>query len=96
MQALEAQNNQLVLVPALYHAEVQTIYDTIKAQPNHCSTVAIFSHNPGITFMANSLGVASIDDMPTCAMFGVYALCNAWSEFDTAEKRYWLFDYPKL
>jgi phosphohistidine phosphatase len=96
VQTLKAQKDQLILAPALYHAEVQTIYDTIKSQPKHANTIAIFSHNPGITFMANSLGVANIDDMPTCAIFGVHAMCNAWADFDTAEKRYWLFDYPKL
>lgn len=92
----KADATRMVLLAELYHADVPTIYQAISNQPNHAATLAIFSHNPGITFMANSLGVANIDDMPTCAIFGVHALCNTWADFETAEKRYWLFDYPKL
>jgi phosphohistidine phosphatase len=96
LATMKAEKHQLKLAPELYQAEMADFYAAINGQANHHSVVAIFSHNPGITQMAGSLGIANIDDMPTCAIFGVHALCNDWAKFEAAEKRYWMFDYPKL
>ena len=94
-QAYKAQPEQLVLKPELYHASVKAFYDVIATLDSSLKNVAIFSHNPGITEMVNSLAVANVDDMPTCAIFGVIADVKNWEEFAAAEKRFLLFDYPK-
>src|SRR4051812_40317227 len=39
----------LQLIPELYHAQVQNFKDVIKGLDSGYDTVAIFSHNPGIT-----------------------------------------------
>lgn len=95
-QAYKAKKDQLILMPSLYHASVPDFYNVIKQLNNKCETVALFSHNPGITEMVNSLGVAHVDSMPTCAVFGVHADIKNWEDFETADKQFWLFDYPKL
>jgi phosphohistidine phosphatase len=80
----------------LYHAPAQTFYDVIQHDfKDAWNSVAIFSHNPGITYFVNSLGVATIDNMPTCAIFGVEANTKKWNGFFEAEKHFLLFDYPK-
>ena len=80
---------------ALYHAP-PVIFEQVIAQLNDdWQTAAIFSHNPGITEFANQLGVARIDNMPTCSVFGVHFLCNHWKDALSSEIRFWLFDYPK-
>jgi phosphohistidine phosphatase len=86
----------LVTVPELYHASVADFYQTIHSLDNRFDTVAIFSHNPGITEMVNSLGVAKVDNMPTCAVFAVRADINNWSDFEQSPRHFWFFDYPKL
>ncbi|MES2647361.1 MAG: histidine phosphatase family protein [Bacteroidota bacterium] len=93
---LNGRKEQLVTIPELYHASVVDFYQIIHSLNNSFNTVAIFSHNPGITEMVNSLGVAKVDNMPTCAIFAVRADINNWNEFELSPKQFWFFDYPKL
>ncbi|CAN5702179.1 histidine phosphatase family protein [soil metagenome] len=95
-QAYKAKKDHLITIPALFHASVDVFFDVIKQIDNKYDTVAIFSHNPGITAIVNSLGVARVDNMPTCSVFGVHAEINNWKQFDAGVKQFWLFDYPKL
>jgi phosphohistidine phosphatase len=59
------------------------------------NTIALFSHNNGITEFANSLGVARIDNMPTCSIFAFTIDSDTWSDFRKAKKEFLFFDYPK-
>ena len=95
-QAYKAKKDQLITITVLYHASGDVFYDVIKQIDNKHNTVALFSHNPGITVMVNSLGVAKVDNMPTCSVFGVHADIENWQEFEAAVKQFWMFDYPKL
>ena len=95
LKAYGAKATQFSLYEDLYHPEIENFYRVISLQKDKVQSMAIFSHNPGITEMANDLNVADIDDMPTCAVFGVHANCESWKDFKKAEKRFWFFDYPK-
>jgi len=81
--------------PSLYLAAPEVFFNIISALDNDHKTVAIFSHNPGITEFVNQLGVTRIDDMPTCSIFGVKADIKHWRDFKDAEKKFWFFDFPK-
>jgi phosphohistidine phosphatase len=94
-EAFGVKDSGIVKVPRLYHAAPDTFRDVIAQLNNDWQTAALFSHNPGITEFVNELDVARIDNMPTCAVFGVHAMCEHWQDFEKAEKRFWLFDYPK-
>jgi phosphohistidine phosphatase len=59
-------------------------------------TVAIFSHNEGITDYANMLTSVRVDNIPTCGIYAVKADIRSWKEFEGAQKDFWFFDYPKL
>jgi phosphohistidine phosphatase len=85
----------IIAIPSLYEPTVGAFYDAIKELDDDLKRVAIFSHNPGITNFANSLGVATVDDMPTCAVFAVKADIKKWEDFAEAKKEFWFFDYPK-
>src|SRR5688572_26380636 len=41
--------DDLILVDALYHAAPEEFYNAIENAPAKAKTIAIFSHNPGIT-----------------------------------------------
>lgn len=86
----------IMLVPTLYHAGPADFYNAIAHAPDDAATIALFSHNPGITEFVNLLTKTRIDDMPTCAIFAVRAPILQWNEFRDAQKEYWFFDYPKL
>ena len=62
---------------------------------NKFDSIAIFSHNPGLTDFANLLTATRIDNIPTCGIFAAKADCDKWKDFKEAKKEFWFFDYPK-
>jgi phosphohistidine phosphatase len=87
----------ILVIDELYNASVEVFYKIAKAIPNEYESAAIFSHNPGITDFVNSLGTeVRVDHMPTCAIYGVEFDSDTWSNFKDSEKKYLLFQYPKL
>ena len=95
-ETLKMPATEIIFISALYHAPPEIFYEVVSALPDELNTVAIFSHNPGISYFVNSLNSgAKIDNMPTCAVFGVAADITAWSGFIKAKKEFLFFDYPK-
>jgi phosphohistidine phosphatase len=87
--------SDVILAPALYEASETEFLHTIANAPAFSSTIAVFSHNPGITDFANSLTTSRIDDMPTCSVFAVKVDTEDWSGFKNAAKEFYFFDFPK-
>jgi len=80
----------------LYHAEVPDFLRVVSRIEDRFQYVAIFSHNPGITNFAAWLQVASIDHMPTCAVFGLTTEAASWKDFPRAPRRFYGFEFPKM
>jgi phosphohistidine phosphatase len=89
------QHEQIVQIPELYMAPAATFYSVLESLDNSLSSVLIFSHNNGITEFANSLGIARIDNMPTCSVFAFTVEAESWVQIRTALKQFVFFDYPK-
>lgn len=88
--------NDIIFVPSLYQAGNNNIfYDTIENAPPKSHSLAIFSHNPGITDFANSLTATRIDNMPTCSVFAVNVEIENWAGFKQANKEFYFFEFPK-
>lgn len=87
--------DDIILKGELYLAPQGTFYEVLEKLNDNISTVALFSHNNGITEFANSLGIARIDNMPTCSIFAFAADIDSWSDFRKAKKEFLFFDYPK-
>jgi phosphohistidine phosphatase len=85
----------ILFIQELYHAADAAFFDAISKAPGKSTSVAIFSHNPGITDFVNRLTETRIDNMPTCSIFAVKADIKNWSEFERAEKEFYFFDFPK-
>jgi phosphohistidine phosphatase len=85
----------IVLKNELYEAGEDVFFEVIAGADNKHDSIAIFSHNPGITGFANLLTDARIDNIPTCGIFAVQIDCKKWSDFKTAKKEFWFFDFPK-
>lgn len=94
-EEFKADKDDIMLVDELYGAGPAIFEKTVNGLPDKHDTVAIFSHNPGITEFVNSLTIVKVDDMPTCAVFGASAEVNTWKDFMKAEKKFLFFDYPK-
>ena len=88
--------SKIIYIDSLYLASPQTFAQVISWFDDSIKSVAVFSHNPGITDYANSLNPeVIIDNMPTCAIFAVQADVKHWKDFADAEKKFLFFDYPK-
>lgn len=93
-EELGIKKDEIILVEKLYLAEPDAFSEVIARQPESVKTIALFSHNPGLTEFANSLTHVRVDNVPTCGIFAVKFQGN-WSEFPSSEKEYVFFDYPK-
>ncbi|MFT3826430.1 MAG: histidine phosphatase family protein [Chitinophagaceae bacterium] len=94
-EEFKVDKDQLILVPELYLPAPEAFLKAIQNAPAAADTIALFSHNPGITEFANSLTTVRVDDMPTCAMYGIKLDIDSWHNFGVAGKTFWFFDYPK-
>ena len=95
-ETLKMPGTDIIFISALYHASPEIFYEVVAGLSNELNMVAIFSHNPGISYFVNSLKTKTqIDNMPTCAIFAVSADIKEWSCFIKAKKEFLFFDYPK-
>ncbi len=90
-----AAKDDILIVKELYEAAATTFYKVVANFKDKHNTIALFSHNPGITAFVNTLTNVKIDNMPTCAVFAVSIPGDSWSAFKEAEKNFLFFDYPK-
>lgn len=85
----------VLIVPDLYHAAPSVFQRVIADLDDKDDTVALFSHNPGITSFVNTLTPVRLDNMPTCAVFAVKTEAKKWSEFFSGQPQFLFFHYPK-
>ena len=80
----------------LYHCIPSVFVELIQQLDSKVKTVFIVAHNPGITDFVNDLSPQfSIENMPTGGVVGAHITTTEWSEFPTAKKKVFLFEYPK-
>lgn len=94
-EVFHEKKDKVQLVDDLYLATAPVFETAIKELNDKYDTVALFSHNPGITEFANTLTHMRIDNMPTCSIFALQADTDSWHSFAEAEKKFLFFDYPK-
>ena len=86
---IEIDTNQKLYNPSDRNFE-SVIYDL----ENDVNSVAMFSHNNGISNFANSMS----DDVfmfPTCGVAGFQIETDSWSDFENAKKKLVFFYEPK-
>lgn len=95
LKELQIDKRNLQLLDSLYEASVKNFYDAVEGLNDEDKTVALFSHNPGITEFVNSLDCQQVYDMPTCAVFACKIETKHWKDFRHAKKEFLFFDSPK-
>jgi phosphohistidine phosphatase len=94
-EELELSKDNILIVKELYEASIDNFYKVVSHLQDKYDTVAIFSHNPGITDFVNTLTNVHVDNMPTCSVFAVSIDGDTWGKFKEATKSFLFFDYPK-
>ncbi len=88
--------DEIVFISKLYHAAIPAFFEVTEELADEFNTVAIFSHNPGITEFVNMLtSEVRLDNMPTCGIFAIRMHDSSWKNFSKARKEFLFFDYPK-
>jgi phosphohistidine phosphatase len=87
--------DEIIFKEELYGAPSTVFYDVTAEANDSFDSIAIFSHNPGITDFANSLTDTRIDNIPTCGIFAVKINTKHWKDFKEDKKEFWFADYPK-
>ncbi|MFT6336225.1 MAG: phosphohistidine phosphatase [Saprospiraceae bacterium] len=87
---------QIQVNPKLYHAPEDTYFEEAQLIDDLISTVMMFGHNPGITYLANSVSENYIDNVPTCGVLAVHSTAKTWSELDPMNSKLMNFIYPKM
>ncbi len=91
----EIPKKKIFLIPELYMATNEAFISTIRNAPEKANSIALFSHNNGITQFANTLSETKIDHMPTCSVYAVKADISSWESFEPGKTEFYFFDYPK-
>lgn len=94
-EELKEKKKDIIYKTELYLASENVFYDVIEKTDDEFNTIAVFSHNPGITDFANDLTEIKIDNIPTCGVFAVRIDVKHWADIKDAKKEFWFFDYPK-
>jgi phosphohistidine phosphatase len=95
VKEFDANKKDIIFFDELYLADPSVFFDVIDKIRDKYDSIAVFSHNPGITEFANQLAQVRVDDMPTCSIFAVRVDIKKWTAFRDGEKEFWFFDYPK-
>lgn len=95
-ETFDIKEEDILFNPALYHAAGSDFFEVIEELSNKLNTVAVFSHNPGITYFVNELiADINIDNVPTTGIFAVKMDIKKWIDFKNTERQFLFFDYPK-
>jgi phosphohistidine phosphatase len=94
-KAYKREKEDIIFREELYLATVDLFFDIIKKTPDDFKSIAVFSHNPGITDFANHLTDARIDNIPTCGIFAISIDTRHWSELENVPRKFLFADYPK-
>ena len=81
---------------SLYHAPEDTYLTVCYGLDDDIDSVMMFGHNPGITYLANSVSKDYIDNIPTCGVLVIDASIDKWSDLDFSNCKLKDFLYPKM
>lgn len=94
--ASQFENTKIITEPDLYMPDISDFIRTINSIQDSENSVALFAHNEGITYFANSLTDENIVNIPTCGIVGFSADCETWKDFMKTPKKFLFFYYPKM
>lgn len=80
---------------ALYHGEPDDYLEILTRLPEEVNCVALFGHNPGITFIANLIKPGCADNIPTCGIIVAEMPGTSWEKADWSSMHLVRILFPK-
>lgn len=87
--------DRFIIEDDIYEASAEVIFRVLRNAPDDARFVYLFGHNPGFTYVANSLSGIHIDNVPTCGVVHAQAMIDSWSKFKPEYAGFIGFHYPK-
>jgi phosphohistidine phosphatase len=94
-QAYGALKSDIHIEYDLYHASENDFTYLIQSQSDELESIALFSHNPGITYYINRYSDVYIDNVPTSGIVVLRSTSDKWSNVNTSNTKMIDFFYPK-
>jgi phosphohistidine phosphatase len=85
----------IVLEPKLYEASGEEILDVVFNIKDSVNNIMLFSHNPGLTDLADNLSAKPIDNIPTCGIVAFSFNIQSWEKINNNNSEMVFFEYPK-
>ena len=80
----------------IYNESYQSVMRLISKLPDKYNTVALFGHNPDITFLVNTLGNGNISNVPTCGVACIDFDVEEWNDTGEGLGNIRFFKYPRM
>lgn len=95
-RSLNNKPNNTKLINKLYHASLEDLSGLINDLSEAENSIAIVTHNPGITYFSNYLTDYYIDNIVTCGVVRIDLEIDSWQEVvkGIGTKKYYI--YPKM
>lgn len=91
-----AAESQSLFTKDLYHADEDELYSAIWGNSEDVKAIALFAHNPGITYFANIFASSEyIDNVSTCGIVQLASSANNWEDVSKENTTLQYYVYPK-
>lgn len=85
----------LIVENSLYLGDIEEFIHATFLIPETANVAMMFGHNPGITFFANVVCEANIENVPTCGILVIQSKAEKWEDTDISDLQLQHFLYPK-
>ncbi len=86
---------KILFIDSLYESTFEKYLELIHKTDDTNETIFIVGHNPTITEVGERLSGAILDNLPTCAIFGMAFDVEHFSEIEEENGEVLFYDYPK-
>ncbi|HJY64294.1 MAG TPA: histidine phosphatase family protein [Ignavibacteria bacterium] len=86
---------KIIVNDKLYMADIDDFINVIHSRNEEIDKLMLFGHNYGITYFANYISDADIDNIPTCGIVRIDFDFNSWKEIENKKGKLIFFEYPK-
>ncbi|MGL4599376.1 MAG: SixA phosphatase family protein [Bacteroidia bacterium] len=94
-RAIGYSENTIRIAAELYEAPEKNYRALLAQLPNTIKQVAVFGHNPTLTYLVNTLGDAPLDNLPTTGSATLVFDTANWQDLATVSGNLKLLDFPK-
>lgn len=95
VKAFDYPESKLIKDDRLYDGGPKYILKRLKELDDKINSVAIFAHNPDITYVATFLAGQRFDNIPTCGIVCLEFDIEKWAQIDEDNGELKFFEYPK-